>query len=103
MAGQDERRALARKAAKRGWSVRETESAARKETTRKPKKARPRAAWIDDELSNLAVDAAWQSLSLRASVRSGPKGGSVEIRFETPAELGRIIDQLRADRVSWAD
>jgi ParB family transcriptional regulator, chromosome partitioning protein len=103
VSGQDERKSLAKKAAKRGWSVRETEAAARQETTKKPKKAKPRAAWIDEELANLAVDAAWQSLSLRAAVRSGPKGGAVEIRFETPAELGRIIDQLRADRVSWAD
>jgi ParB family chromosome partitioning protein len=103
MSGQDERRALARRAVKRGWSVRETEAAARKETTKKPKHAKPRAAWIDEELANLAVDAAWQSLTLRAVVRSSPKGGTVEIRFETPAELGRIIDQLRADRVSWAD
>jgi hypothetical protein len=36
-------------------------------------------------------------------VRSGPRGGSVEIRFSSAAELGRIIDQLRAERVSWAD
>jgi ParB family transcriptional regulator, chromosome partitioning protein len=103
VSGQDERRALARRAVKRGWSVRETEAAARRETTKKPKQGKPRAAWIDEELANLAVDAAWQSLTLRAAVRSGPKGGTVEIRFETPAELGRIIDQLRADRVSWAD
>jgi hypothetical protein len=36
-------------------------------------------------------------------VRSGPRGGTVEIKFNSPAELGRIIDQLRAERVSWAD
>jgi hypothetical protein len=58
---------------------------------------------MDEELAHLAVDAAWQSLNLRASVRRGPRGGRVEIHFTTPAELGRIVDQLRAERVSWAD
>jgi ParB family chromosome partitioning protein len=101
-AGQDERLALAKRAAARGMSVRELEAAAKRAgRARAPK--RPVTGWVDEELANLAVDAAWQSLKLRASVRSGPRGGSVEIRFSSPAELGRIIDQLRAERVSWAD
>jgi ParB family chromosome partitioning protein len=100
--GQDERVALARRAVKRGLSVRETEAAAKRSASpRTPRRAQP--SWVDEELANLAVDAAWQSMKLRASVRSGPRGGSVEIRFSTPAELGRIVDQLRAERVSWAD
>jgi ParB family chromosome partitioning protein len=99
---QDERVALARRAIKRGLSVRDTEAAAKRAgTPRPPRRAQP--SWVDDELANLAVDAAWQSLKLRASVRSGPRGGSVEIRFSSPAERGRIVDQLRAERVSWAD
>jgi ParB family transcriptional regulator, chromosome partitioning protein len=105
--GQDERLAFARHAAKRGLSVRETEEAARKlaaaSPRRRPKAAAAIAGWIDEELANLAVDAAWQSLHLKAAVKGGKSGGTVEIRFETPAELGRIIDQLRAERVSWAD
>jgi ParB family chromosome partitioning protein len=100
--GQDERIALARTVAKRGLSVRETEAAAKR--IGKPKAVkRPATGWVDEELAHLAVDAAWQSLRLRASVRSGPRGGSVELKFSSPAELGRIIDQLRAERVSWAD
>ena len=100
--GQDERVALARRAVKRGLSVRDTEAAAKRSASpRAPRRAQP--SWVDEELANLAVDAAWQSMKLRASVRSGPRGGSVEIRFTTPAELGRIVDQLRAERVSWAD
>jgi ParB family chromosome partitioning protein len=100
--GQDERIALARTVAKRGLSVRETEAAAKR--IGKPKAVkRPATGWVDEELAHLAVDAAWQSLRLRASVRSGPRGGSVELRFSSPAELGRIIDQLRAERVSWAE
>jgi ParB family chromosome partitioning protein len=104
MQGQDERVALARLAARKGLSVRETEAAARKAAqppTKRP--ARRQAGWFDEELANLAVDAAWQSMHLKAQVKSAASGGSVEIRFETPAELGRIIDQLRAERVSWAD
>ena len=104
--GQDERLALARQAAKRGLSVRETEEAARRlaaGTKRRPKATAAIAEWIDEELANLAVDAAWQSMHLKAAVKGGKSGGSVEIKFETPAELGRIIDQLRAERVSWAE
>jgi len=104
--GQDERLALARQAAKRGLSVRETEEAARRlaaGTRRRPKATAAIAEWIDEELANLAVDAAWQSMHLKAAVKGGKSGGSVEIKFETPAELGRIIDQLRAERVSWAE
>jgi len=104
VSGQDERVALARLAAKQELSVRETEAAARKASSPTPKRPpRREAGRFDDELANLAVDAAWQSLHLKAQVRSAATGGTVEIRFETPAELGRIIDQLRAERVSWAD
>jgi ParB family transcriptional regulator, chromosome partitioning protein len=105
--GQDEREHLARSAAKRQLSVRQTEVAARKIAesggAARTRKAPPAATPVDDELANLAIDAAWQSLRLTATVRRSGAGGSVEIRFETPAELGRIIDQLRAERVSWAD
>jgi ParB family transcriptional regulator, chromosome partitioning protein len=99
---QDERLSLARTAVKRGLSVRDTEAAAKRAGKPKPGK-RAKTTLVDDELAHLAVDAAWQSMKLRAAVRSGPRGGTVEIRFSSPAELGRIIDQLRAERVSWAD
>ena len=76
----------------------------RRQARRPAKPAAKRAPGaMDDELSHLVVDAAWQSLALRAGVRRGPRGGRVEIHFTTPAELGRIVDQLRAERVSWAD
>jgi ParB family transcriptional regulator, chromosome partitioning protein len=101
-AGQDERVALARTAVTRGWSVRDLEVAA-KRSGRAKTTARRSPGAMDDELSHLVVDAAWQSLALRAGVRRGPRGGRVEIHFTTPAELGRIVDQLRAERVSWAD
>ena len=100
--GNDERSALAARAVSRGLSVRDLESAAKRQGRSRPPKRAP-VSWVDDELANLAVDAAWQSLHLRASVRSGPRGGSVEIRFSSAAELGRIVDQLRAERTGWAD
>ncbi len=100
--GQDERVGLAKIAVARGWSVRDCEAAAKR--AGKPKPVAKRApGTMDDELAHLAVDAAWQSLELRAAVRRGPRGGRVEIHFSSPAELGRIVDQLRAERVSWAD
>ena len=101
-ADQGRRLELAARAVERGWSVRDLEAAAKRGPKAKPRPAR-RPGAIDEELAHLAVDAAWQSLGLRAAVRSGPRGGRVEIRFSSPAELGRIIDQLRAERVSWAD
>jgi len=101
--GQDERLALARRALDRGWSVRDTEAAARGSGRRRAAKPARRGGAMDEELAHLAVDAAWQSLALRAAVRQGPRGGRVEIHFSSSAELGRIVDQLRAERVSWAD
>ena len=80
---QDERLALARQAVKRGLSVRETEAAAQAGWASGGTRRRPRSpSWIDEELANLAVDAAWQSLHLRAAVERGQRGGAVEIRFE---------------------
>ncbi len=102
VADQDGRAALAKKAIARGLSVRQTEAAAKATGKTTPRRARGAQA-LDDELAHLAVDAAWQSMGLRATVRSGPRGGRVELHFTTAAELGRIIDQLRAERVSWAD
>jgi ParB family chromosome partitioning protein len=102
VSGQDGRVLLARKAIARGLSVRQTEAAAKASGKTTPKRASATQS-LDNELANLAVDAAWQSLGLRATVRSGPRGGRVELHFGSTAELGRIIDQLRAERVSWAD
>lgn len=99
---QDRREQLAAQSVERGWSVRELERAAKRVPSPRRRSGRPAGA-VDEELANLAVDAAWQSLGLRAAVRSGPRGGRVEIRFSSAAELGRIIDQLRAERVSWAE
>ena len=101
--GQDERSSLARTAVSRGWSVRECEAAAKRAAKPARRQGKRAEDVMDDELAHLAVDAAWQSLGLRASVRRGPRGGRVELHFSSAAELGRIVDQLRADRVSWAD
>ena len=102
--GQDERLALGRLAAKRGLSVRQTEEAAKRAPTKRkkaPLSVVPGS--MEDELSNLVIDAAWASLNLKAAVKRGANGGRVELHFTNSAELGRIIDQLRAERVSWAD
>jgi ParB family chromosome partitioning protein len=101
--GQDERSSLARTAVSRGWSVRECEAAAKRAAKPARRQGKRAEDVMDDELAHLVVDAAWQSLGLRASVRRGPRGGRVELHFSSAAELGRIVDQLRADRVSWAD
>jgi ParB family transcriptional regulator, chromosome partitioning protein len=103
VSGQDERLALARQSIARGLSVRQAEAAAKARKPAAAKQTRPARGGFDDELAHLAVDAAWQSLNLKATVRMGPRGGRVELHFTTTAELGRIVDQLRAERLSWAD
>ena len=73
----------------RGLSVRDTEAAAKRHGTRAAGQAGRAPSWVDEELAHLAVDAAWQSLKLRAAVRS------------RPARRQRR-DPLRARPPSWA-
>ena len=101
--GQDERVDLARTAVSRGWSVRDCEVAAKRAGKRQARRQADagrdgRRAGPPRRRCRLAV-----ARRCAPRVRRGPRGGRVEIHFTTPAELGRIVDQLRAERVSWAD
>ena len=83
--GQDERLALARQAAKRGLSVRETEEAARRlaaGSTRRPKATAAIAEWIDD--------GARQPGGRRGVAVAAPEGGG---QGRQERRLGR--DQVR--------
>jgi ParB family transcriptional regulator, chromosome partitioning protein len=99
--GQDARALLARRAVERDWSVRDTEAAVRRLARAGPR--RPAGAWVDEELANRAIDAAWQALGLRAAVRAGRGGGRLEIRFSSGDELARIIERLGGEPAAWAD
>ena len=101
---QDERLALARTAVKRGLSVRDTEAAAQeaRQAQGRRQRAEDRARWTRSSRTSPSTRPGSRSSCGQRCDRVRA-GGTVEIRFSSPAELGRIIDQLRAERVSWAD
>ena len=88
----------------RGLSVRETEAAARtarRSPTKRPARRRRvvrRGAREPCGRRRLAVDA-----SARPRYERRRRGLPSRSGSRSAAELGRIIDQLRAERVSWAD
>ena len=84
----DERKALARRAAKTGMSVRQVEQAARDGGA--PRQRRPRPAPIDPGLASRAAAAAKQLTGFEARVSSG----KLEIRFESEAELAELVEVL---------
>lgn len=92
--GQDERRALARRAADEGWSVRETEQRARGE---RPAPARgPRALHPDEEAAiGEAEDALERALGRGVRVSSGARGVTARIRFDDFDELLELTRSLR--------
>ena len=103
VSGQDERLALARRAIDRGLSVRADRGRGQARTGRKPKPARRRRrdgrrAGAPGRGCRLAVA---RTCGRRfAGARAAAASSS---HFSSAAELGRIVDQLRAERVSWAD
>jgi ParB family chromosome partitioning protein len=84
----DERKALARRVAKTGMSVRQVEQAARDGGA--PRQRRRRPAPIDPALASRAVAAAKQLTGFDARVSPG----KLEIRFESEAELAELVEAL---------
>ncbi len=92
--GQEERRRSAREVVKQGLSVRQTEALARRLTEAPPRRratADPAAeayfADVTDELYGL--------LESPVRIRSGSRGGRLEIAFKDRAELERLLALLR--------
>jgi len=92
--GQDERRRLAREAAKNGWSVRETERRVKGEGGGAPKlKALPHP---DEEAAiGKAEDALERALGRDVRVSAGKRGLTAQIRFEDLDELLGLADSLK--------
>ena len=86
-------------AVKRGLSVRETEAAAKRAARqrRSEPSADGRRGWTTSSPTwpSTRPGSRWRCAP---AVRRGPRGGRVEIRVRAGAELGRIVDQLRAER-----
>ncbi len=91
---QAERRSLARKAAKQGWSVRETERHAKSGSKPPPKPKRGQSADDRAALSE-AEDELGSALGADVKVRSGKKGIKAELVFDDLDELRRLARRLR--------
>ena len=89
----DDRKALARRAAKSGMSVRQVEQAARDGAAPRQRRARPTS--LDPALASRAASAAEELTGLRARVSPG----KLEIRFTGETELAELAEALeRAER-----
>jgi ParB family chromosome partitioning protein len=86
--GHDDRRALARRAAKTGMSVRQVEQAARDGGA--PRQRRPKHDPVDPTLASRAAAAAEKLTGLRARVSPG----KLEIRFAGETELAELVETL---------
>jgi ParB family chromosome partitioning protein len=84
----DARKALARRAAKNGMSVRQVEQATREAGA--PRQRRSRPASLDPALVSRAATAAEQLTGLHARVGSG----KLEIHFSGEAELAELVEAL---------
>jgi ParB family chromosome partitioning protein len=95
--GQDERRALARRAAEEGWSVRETEQRVRGGDPPGPAR-KPRTLHPDEEAAiGRAEDALEQALGRDVRVSSGARGVTARIRFDDFEELLELTRTLRRE------
>ena len=83
----------ARRAARDGWSVRETERAVRKLAGGRPKK-RPAAAPADPNVRQLETDLA-ERLGAAVSIEQSGKGGRIVIRYHSLDELDGILGHIR--------
>jgi ParB family chromosome partitioning protein len=90
---QDERRKLARRAAKDGWSVRETERRAK--AAGEPAKSKSKGASADEKAAMIeAEDALGEALGADVKVRAAGKGIKAELRFSDMAELKALAKRI---------
>lgn len=93
LADHGRRRSVAGLVAERGLSVRETEALVRKLTA--PEKAAATPPPAGAELADL-VDELYGLLEAPVSIRSGKRGGKIEIAYRDQAELERLLALLRS-------
>jgi ParB family chromosome partitioning protein len=93
LADHGRRRSVAALVAERGLSVRETEALVRKLTA--PEKAAPTPPAAGAELAAV-VDELYGLLEAPVSIRSGRRGGKIEIAYRDAAEFERLVALLRS-------
>ena len=92
--GQDERRKLGQKAAKEGWSVRDTERRAK--PTEGPRKSRRRGVSAAERAAmEDAEDALGSAIGADVRVRKGAGGVKAELQFDDLDELLALARRLR--------
>lgn len=85
---------LAKRVAKKGLSVRQTEELVKKENAGGQRHREPAAMPVGQELMDETTDALYSAFRLPVKVRWAAKGGRVELEFQSETELHRIIDVL---------
>lgn len=93
LADHGRRRSIAVIVAERGLSVRETEALVRKLSA--PEKAADRPPAAGAELSGV-IDELYGLLEAPVSIRSGKRGGKIEIAYRDQAEFDRLVALLRS-------
>jgi ParB family chromosome partitioning protein len=93
LADHGRRRSIAVIVAERGLSVRETEALVRKLSAPEKAAAQPPAAGA--ELSSV-IDELYGLLEAPVSIRSGKRGGKIEIAYRDQAEFDRLVALLRS-------
>ena len=92
--GHEERRRVARRVAREGLTVRQTETLARRLLEQAGRTAPPLPAATGDAFADL-TDELYGLLGAPVRVRPGKRGGRVEIRFKDRRELERLMALLR--------
>jgi ParB family transcriptional regulator, chromosome partitioning protein len=96
--GHDERRDLARVVARQGLTVRQTEELVRRAAAGPTAKPARRLDPATEEYFSELVDELYGLLEAPVRIRSGSRGGRLEIVFKDRAELDRIVAVLRSGR-----
>lgn len=95
--GQEERRRLASVVVREGLTVRQTEALVRKLADSPPRRAEAKDPAVEAYLENL-TDELYGVLEAPVRIRTGARGGRLEVTFKDRAELERIVALLRALR-----
>ncbi len=90
----DGRRALARRAAAAGLSVRQTEALARRAGAARTGRRPIAHAWVDDEAANEVVDAAYRAFGVTAKVTPVRGGCRIELVVKSETELAAFAGRL---------
>ena len=93
--GRGEQVRLARRIAEKGLSVRQVEEEVRRRTETQPPGRRAIRSNLPSDVLDQIRDSFFSLLGVVPKVRSRGSGGVIELPFEDPEELGRLLDRLQ--------